>query len=150
MPVTAYFDFGDLGFSSIPKIRPWRFLDNRNAPDLELPSAKYVRPLAAFRRRAQVDDVVFDEIVPKDDADFFALNKRFSKPKGVGYPSFAFLIRVMNAVEIEILPFDRRRKKSPEFWPPVTTIMSFMPASTRSGSGKKSSAGHRPARDVCL
>src|SRR5690349_20969878 len=48
------------------------------------------------------DDVVFDDVVAEDDADFFTFDKRFGKTKSIGDAAFAFLIGVMDAVEVEI------------------------------------------------
>src|SRR5262249_30541935 len=49
------------------------------------------------------DDVVLDDIIAQDNADFFALNKGFGEAERVGDAAFAFLVGVMDAVAVEIL-----------------------------------------------
>ena len=64
------------------------------------------------------DDVVLDDVIAKDDANLLAFDEGLGEPKRVRDAAFAFLISVMNAMQIEVLPIG------------VTMMMSFMPAST--------------------
>ena len=89
-----------------------------------------MRPWTFLEMLFRIDDVVLDDVIAKDDANLFAFHKRLGQTQGVGDAAFAFLVGVMDRCRPKFLPFESNRKKSPEFCPPVTTMMSRMPAST--------------------
>jgi len=118
------------------------FLDAFDAVAIELGDAETLgvgdfleKDARAFALRFEgVDggvDVFLDDVVAEDDADVLAIGEMFAEIESVGNPPFALLIGVGDVLRPKCLPLARRRRKSPEFFPPVTTMMSVIPASTR-------------------
>jgi len=57
------------------------------------------------------DDVVFDQIVAKDHADFFVLDERFGKTESVGDATLSFLVGVVYSLEAKFSPVSKKAKK---------------------------------------
>jgi len=58
-------------------------------------------PLLLFKGFLGRDDIVFDDVIAQNHADFFVLDERFRKPKGVGNAALTLLVCVMNTMQPE-------------------------------------------------
>src|SRR5215469_6954562 len=57
------------------------------------------------------DDVVFDQIVAKDHADFVVFDERFSQAERVGDATLSFLVSVVNSLEAKFSPVSQEAQK---------------------------------------
>src|SRR5215469_8076875 len=57
------------------------------------------------------DDVVFDQIVAKDHADFLVLHEGFSKTERIGDATLSFLVGVVNSLEAKFSPVSQEMQK---------------------------------------
>ena len=117
------------------------FLDAHDAAAVELRHAealrvgdflqKYLRAAALMAISAHGRAyVALDDIIAEHDADRLARGEMLDQRKRVGDAAFAFLISVIEVLEAERLPLPSSFKKSPAEFPPVTIMMSVMPALT--------------------
>ena len=112
MPVTAKFDFGVLGFSSIPTICPsrtsatpkrsasWTSFRRIFAPDFLL--LKILR---------HVPDASLDDVVAQDDANGTTVGEVFGQTQRVRDSAFAFLVGVVQVLQAEFLAVSQQAKK---------------------------------------
>jgi len=57
------------------------------------------------------DDVVLDDVVAENDANLFAVDERLCEPERVCDAAFAFLVGVVNAVQVKILAIGEETKE---------------------------------------
>src|SRR6266513_3116729 len=104
MPVTAYFDFGFLGFSSMPRIRPLAISGQPNLSGSGTSFKIMWAPRSCFSKVCFEALMLFSMMLsPRTTQIFSPLDKGFSQTKSISDAALAFLIRIVNAMQIKIL-----------------------------------------------
>ncbi len=88
------------------------------------------RPMPACELIGSAANVVFDDVIAQNHTDLLAVGEVLTQAQRIGDSAFAFLVSVVDVLEAEFLAIGQQAQEIAEFLPPVTIMMSRMPAST--------------------
>lgn len=84
-------------------------------------------PLLPFKSLRRMADILFDNIVPQDNADLSIIGEIFGRLESVGDSAFPFLISIIDVLEAKFLAIPEEPQKITGVVPPLTLNMSRIP-----------------------